>query len=178
MVKKNNLNLELKTLESFQFKDYRGEFTKIFSNGIFQYGFNKVDEFYYSISNKDVIRGMHFQLPPFENYKLVHVIRGSIEDVVLDLRKESQTYLQTSKIELNEKNKLAIIIPPGIAHGFKALEDNTTVVYLSSQVFSNSHDSGIKYNSFNYNWGIKHPIVSGKDKKLLTLNEFLRDNPF
>jgi len=173
-----NIISGLVTLEVFQFEDFRGSFTKIFSEDTFQYGIKNLDEIYYSISNKDVIRGMHFQMPPFENYKLVHVIRGSIEDVVLDLRKESQTYLQTSKFELNDKNKLAIIIPPGIAHGFKALEDNTTVVYLSSQVFSSSHDSGIQFNSFNYNWGIKQPIVSDKDKKLLPLREFLKDNPF
>ena len=174
----SNIISGINILEVFQFEDFRGSFTKIFSDDTFRCGFKNLDEIFYSISKKDVIRGMHFQLPPFENYKVVHVIRGAIEDVLLDLRKESPTYLQTSKFKLNEKNKLAVLVPPGIAHGFKALEENTTVVYLSSRVFSSSHDSGIKFDSFNYNWGIKQPIVSDKDKELLPLNEFLKDNPF
>ena len=114
-----NIINNVKIIETFKFEDFRGSFTKIISKGTLQNDFYNVDEFYYSTSKKDVIRGMHFQLPPFENYKLIYVIRGSIEDVLVDLRKESSTYLNISKICLNESNKLAILIPPGVAHGFK-----------------------------------------------------------
>jgi dTDP-4-dehydrorhamnose 3,5-epimerase/CDP-3, 6-dideoxy-D-glycero-D-glycero-4-hexulose-5-epimerase len=169
---------KLEVFKVFQFEDFRGSFTKIFSKGTFQNDLTDIAESYYSISSKDVIRGMHFQLPPFENYKLIHVIKGSIEDVVLDLRKESSTYLDFYKIELNEKNNLAILIPPGVAHGFKVLEDDTTMIYFSSKVFSSAHDCGIHYNSLNYDWRIEKPIVSDKDENLVTLSEFLKENPF
>ncbi len=169
---------KLEVFKVFQFEDLRGSFTKIFSKGTFQNDLTNIAESFYTISSKDVIRGMHFQLPPFENYKLIHVIRGSIEDVVLDLRKESSTYLNFYKIELNEKNKLAILIPPGVAHGFKVLEDDTTMIYFSNKVFSSAHDCGIHYNSINYDWRIEKPIVSDKDDNLSPLCEFLKENPF
>jgi len=169
---------ELKIIEVFKVKDFRGSFTKIFSKDTFQNYINNIYESFYSISSKDVIRGMHFQLPPFENHKLIHVVRGSVEDVVLDLRKESPTYLNIYKIELNERNKLAIIIPPGVAHGFKVLEDETTMIYFSNKAYSSAHDCGIHYNSLNYDWRIEKPIVSDKDENLVTLSEFLKENPF
>jgi len=173
-----NIINNVKIIETFKFEDFRGSFTKIISKGTLQNDFYNVDEFYYSTSKKDVIRGMHFQLPPFENYKLIYVIRGSIEDVLIDLRKESSTYLNISKICLNESNKLAILIPPGVAHGFKSLENNTTLLYFSNKVFSAPHDSGIHFNSIDYQWDVNNPIVSDKDKKLPSLQEFMKENPF
>ncbi|SKC69918.1 dTDP-4-dehydrorhamnose 3,5-epimerase [Maledivibacter halophilus] len=154
--------------------DKRGAFYKTYNENIFK-EYNLCTEFkesYYSISKKDVIRGMHFQLPPFDHEKLVYVPKGKIIDVVLDMRKKSQTFGEYVDIELSEKNKLSIYIPKGCAHGFKSLEDNTITVYNVSTAYNPDYDSGVRWDSFGMDWEIDNPIVSNRDKGFKDFAEF------
>jgi len=165
---------DLLVLEPQIFEDKRGKFVKVFNHDFFvQHGLDiKIEETYYSISKKNVIRGMHLQIPPYEHSKLVYVAKGSILDVVVDLRKNSLSYGEYFKIELSENNAKILIIPKGFAHGFKTLEDNTKVVYMQTTVYSAEHDTGFKYDSFGFNWQIKDPLISERDLALTPLSEF------
>jgi len=167
-------------INNFNAIDNRGLFAKTFNK--FFFNENNLDfeikESYYSISNKNVIRGMHFQLPPNDHEKLVYVPKGSITDVVIDLRKESKTFKQFISVELSEENKKSIFIPKGLAHGFKSLKNNTITVYNVSTEYNDKSDQGITYNSFGYNWNVKDPLLSKRDKTFLSLNDFLTNNPF
>ena len=159
-------------------KDDRGSFYKTYHYEIFQnHGLNNIfKESYYSISKKNVIRGMHFQVPPFDHDKLVYVPRGSIIDVVLDIRKESNTYGEFFEIELSGENKKVIYIPRGCAHGFKALEDESLVIYMQNTIYNEEYDKGIRYNSFGYNWNCQNPILSTRDESFITIDKF--ESPF
>ena len=161
-------------VETDSFEDERGVFIKIFHLDFFKK--NNLDsdfkESFYSISKKNVIRGMHFHLPPKDHAKLVYVTSGSILDVVLDLRKKSPTYGNFIEIELSQKNRKMIYIPPGCAHGFLSLEDNSCTVYLQTDMYSPEHDSGIRLDSFGMSWGIKKPIISKRDQGFLALADF------
>lgn len=152
-------------IENFVQKDNRGEFIKVFNSDLFQQCgiYFSLKEIYYSISHKDVIRGMHFQKPPMEHAKLVYVANGSIIDVVLDIRKNSKSFGKHFSIQLNA-NQNSIFIPFGFAHGFRSLEDNTQVVYNQTSCYSFEHDRGILWNSFSFDWEISNPIISDRDK--------------
>jgi len=147
------------------FKDDRGLFIKTYNQGIFKDLGLDVDikERYYSISNKNVIRGMHYQTPPEDHIKLVTVISGRILDVVLDIRQNSLTFGKYYSIEINGSEGKTIYIPQGFAHGFLALEDNTTVEYNQTTCYAPNHDAGIKYNSFGFDWPTILPVVSARD---------------
>ncbi|HCW53417.1 MAG TPA: dTDP-4-dehydrorhamnose 3,5-epimerase [Clostridium sp.] len=163
----------VKLIKLNKVNDNRGLFCKTYNEKMFEdMGIKtKIKESYYSISNKDVIRGMHFQIEPYAHDKIVYVTKGKILDVVLDIRKDSPTYKKYFSIELTHENSLMLYIPKGCAHGFKSLEDNTMVMYNVSSVYSPKHDKGIHYNSFGMNWGIKNPIVSERDKGFFGLDE-------
>lgn len=167
-------------IENFNAQDNRGDFVKTFN----KQGFinNNLDfeirESYFSISKKDVIRGMHFQLPPHDHEKLVYVPKGKIVDVVVDLRKESATYKEFISVELSSDNKKSIFIPKGLAHGFKSLEDNTITVYNVATEYNPESDMGIKFDSFGFNWSVATPIISNRDSQFCTLKEFTNKNPF
>jgi len=166
-------------IENFNAQDIRGEFVKTFNHDDFDKHNLNVDwkESYFSVSQKNVIRGMHFQIPPHDHHKLVYVAKGAILDVVLDIRKDSSTYGKYEVFEINEKNHRSIYIPKGMAHGFLSLEDNTITVYNVSTVYDASSDAGVRYDSFGYHWNnVEHPIVSGRD---LTFSELeLFKSPF
>ncbi len=165
-------------IESNSFQDERGVFVKVFHEETFKE--NNLDsdfkESFYSISNKDVVRGMHFHLPPNAHSKLVYVTNGSVLDVVLDLRKDSPTYGSYHSIELSQKNHTMMYIPVGCAHGFLSLEDNSCTVYLQTGMYSPSHDSGINVHSFGMKWPANKLIVSKRDQDLINLQDF--DSPF
>jgi dTDP-4-dehydrorhamnose 3,5-epimerase len=167
-------------ITNFNAKDERGLFVKTFNKNTFNK--NNLDfeirESYYSVSNKDVIRGMHFQLKPNEHEKLVCVPKGSILDVVLDLRKKSKTYKQHISMNLSSSNKKSIFIPKGLAHGFKSLEDNTITNYCVSTEYNSSADTGIRFNSFGFNWQNENPIISERDNSFDTLNDYCKKNTF
>lgn len=154
--------------------DQRGLFYKTYNENIFdEYNLcTQFKESYYSISKQGVIRGMHFQLPPFDHEKLVYVPKGRIMDVVLDIRKSSITFGEYINVELSEENRLSIYIPKGCAHGFKSLEDNTITVYNVTTVYNSDYDSGIRWDSFGMDWKIENPIISDRDSSFKGLEEF------
>lgn len=119
-----------------------------------------------SLSNKGVLRGLHFQKPPFEQGKLVRVITGSVQDVIVDIRSDSPTYGKSFSIELTEENKTMLWIPPGFAHGFCTLEDNTIFSYKCTDTYHPEVEDGLLYNdkSFNISWQLSDVQLSEKDK--------------
>ena len=125
------------------FSDNRGTFIKTYNQALFaKLGIDvEIKERYYSVSNKDVIRGMHFQTPPEDHIKLVTVISGGILDVVLDIRKNSKAYGNFYSIEIDAKEGRTIFIPKGFAHGFKALTDNTIVEYNQTTCYAPYNDT-------------------------------------
>lgn len=146
-------------LESYKYS----EFSK---NGIIE----KFVQDNHSKSSANVLRGLHFQLNPKAQSKLVRAIKGKIIDVAVDLRKDSPTYLEHFKIELTEENKKMLYIPAGFAHGFLSLVDGTEIIYKCTEEYSPEYDCGIIYNdpAINVDWGRSHSdfIVSEKDLKL------------
>ena len=112
-------------LETVDFQDERGCFQKLYNYDFFEENDLDTDfkEFYYSVSRKDVIRGMHFQLPPFDHTKLVYVSKGRIRDVVVDLRQKSATFGMFFSLEMDERAARYLYIPRGLAHGFQLCPD-------------------------------------------------------
>jgi dTDP-4-dehydrorhamnose 3,5-epimerase len=160
-------------VENFTAVDSRGTFIKtIHEQKLEEIGFNdKFRESYYSLSHKDVIRGMHFQTQPCDHEKLVYVTSGQILDVILDLRKDSKTYGECVAIELNQF-KNSVFIPRGCAHGFLTLSPEATVIYNVSTVYNSDADSGILWDSFGFNWPVVNPILSERDKSFMPLNDY------
>jgi len=163
---------DLKLIYINKFPDTRGSFQKVFNIDFFIE--NKLEtnikESYFTISHKNVIRGMHFQVPPYEHNKLVYLNRGSISDVVLDIRTNSSTYGKYFSIELYDYKPIMIYVPIGCAHGFLSLEDNTMVSYMQTSVYNKECDQGILWNSFGMTWNIANPIISPRDLSFDTLN--------
>tara|TARA_B110000238_G_scaffold611_1_gene561 strand:- start:342 stop:884 length:543 start_codon:yes stop_codon:yes gene_type:complete len=118
-----------------------------------------------SLSGKGVLRGLHFQNPPYAQGKLVRVIKGSVLDIAVDIRKDSPTYGQHFSIELTEKNKTIVWIPPGFAHGFLTLKDNTIFTYKCTGVYNKESEGALLWNDkdLNINWKVNDPLVSEKD---------------
>lgn len=168
----------VKRIYCFSSSDARGGFTKIFNDADYKAaGINtEIKETYYSVSHKNVIRGLHFQLPPYEHAKIVHVMKGRVTDVLLDLRKSSDTYGKVFHFTLSEEDPNALYIPVGFAHGFKTLEDNTLMLYHVTSVYEKKGDTGILFSSIDYDWGIEDPIVSERDMSFERLEDF--DSPF
>lgn len=168
----------LRIIELPAFTDDRGLFVKTFHDTTLQDAdiHFRLKESYFSLSKKDVIRGMHFQLPPYEHAKIVFCPKGAILDVVVDLRKGSVTYGEHFAQELSAGNHLAYYIPEGCAHGFKALTDDAMTYYLVSSEYNKEHDTGIRYDSFGFDWGVQEPVVSVRDLSFQTLEAF--DTPF
>ena len=157
------------------FMDKRGCFVKVFNQKDFDSaGLNfRCAELFYSSSSRNVIRGFHFQEPPYALEKLVWVTQGEIVDVVLDLRKRSLTYSQCLVTYLSEENRASVYIPKGVAHAFGVLSDWATVLYATSQIFSPAHDAGVRWNSTHFRWPIINPIISGRDQNLPPLDQLV-----
>ena len=158
--------------------DERGVFVKVLHAETFAHANLQSDfaESYYSVSKRDVVRGMHFQSPPHAHVKLVYVSRGKIMDVILDIRKGSPTYGQHVVVELSEENRSMVYVPIGCAHGFRALEDDTCVTYLQTSSYAPTSDHGVRADSFGCSWGVTKPIQSQRDKEFPTLAEL--NTPF
>ncbi len=119
-----------------------------------------------SMSQKGVLRGLHFQAPPYTQGKLVSVIKGAVLDVAVDLRKNSPAYGKHYTIELTEKNKTMFWVPEGFAHGFLTLENNTIFSYKCTNYYHKDSENSILWNdpALNISWGIQDPVLSEKDK--------------
>lgn len=159
-------------------KDKRGFFMRAFDDKLFEKaGINNkwVQENHSRSEQKGVIRGLHFQLLPFAETKLLRCIRGKIWDVFVDLREGSSTFGQWDAVELSEENKKMVLIPRGFAHGFCTLTDISEVVYKVDNYYSPEHECGLLWNDpdLNINWPVDKPILSEKDTKNVTLREFI-----
>lgn len=162
------------------FGDERGFFLESFNHNKYRdfvgdYNFVQDNQ---SMSAKGVLRGLHFQAPPFDQGKLVQVVKGSVLDVALDIRKNSPTYGKHYKVILTEKDKNQFWVPPGFAHGFCSLEDNTIFSYKCTNYYAPSHEMSILWNdpTLNIDWQIDNPIISEKDKNGTLFTNF--DSPF
>ncbi|MBC8488597.1 MAG: dTDP-4-dehydrorhamnose 3,5-epimerase [Bacteroidetes bacterium] len=158
------------------FEDERGYFfesyniEKFVKAGI-DYKFVQDNE---SKSQKDVLRGLHFQSPPYAQGKLVRVMKGAVMDVAVDIRKNSPTYGQWASIELDESNKMMYWVPPGFAHGFVTLENNTVFFYKCTNVYNKQSEGTIRWNDpdLNIKWNIENPVISEKDRLAPLFKDF------
>ena len=158
--------------------DARGTFVKAFheSTLVAKGIYFTLKESYFSFSKKDVIRGMHFQLPPFDHSKIVFCPQGAILDVIVDLRKDSPTYRQHFTHELSGDNHKALYIPEGFAHGFRSLTNDALTYYLVSTEYNKDYDTGIRYDTIGFDWGVTDPIISARDLSFISMEEF--ESPF
>ena len=168
-------------IEQKAFGDARGFFKETYRREVFAENGIK-DEFVQdnlSVSARDVLRGLHFQLPPKAQAKLVTVLRGAILDVVVDLRKDSPTYRQWTALELSGKDHHALYVPVGFAHGFLSLENDTYVAYKTSAEYSPEHEGGLRWNDPHIGivWPVASPKISDKDAVLPFLDE-IEGRPF
>jgi dTDP-4-dehydrorhamnose 3,5-epimerase len=163
-------------IEPTVFNDERGHFFESFSipkleNSGIPVHFPQENQ---SLSHKGVLRGLHFQAPPFDQGKLVRVTKGAVDDVVVDIRKSSSTFGRHLKIRLDDIHHRMLWIPPGFAHGFITLEENTVFLYKVTKVYNKASETGILWNDpeLNIDWGISSPVVSGKDMELPLFKDF------
>lgn len=157
------------------FSDHRGQFIKTYHHGLFtENNLNtNWNEEYFSVSRKNVIRGMHFQLPPHDHEKLVYCTYGAVMDVIVDLRNSSSTFKKHITIELSAQKGNMLYIPKGCAHGFKSLIDNTVMLYKVATIYNPDADSGIAWDSCGIDWGLESaPIISSRDNLFIQLKDF------
>ena len=163
-------------IEPRVFEDERGYFFESWSKDAFENAgldINFVQD-NQSLSSKGVVRGLHFQNPPFAQGKLVRVLKGSVLDIAVDIRENSPTYGKYFSIHLSEENKTMLWIPPGFAHGFSTLEDNTIFSYKCSGVYNKESEGSLMWNDtdLNIDWKIKNPIISEKDQNSELFSNF------
>lgn len=160
------------------FADNRGKFVKTFNDTLFrEMGINfMTKESYFSVSAADVIRGMHFHLPPHDHEKIVFCPSGAIMDVLVDLRKGEGSYGKIHSAVLSASNHLAFYIPKGFAHGFRSLEPGSVTYYLVSGEYVAAADAGIAYDSIAFEWDCPQPVLSERDRQFQRLTEF--NSPF
>lgn len=164
---------DLKVISSPIFRDSRGNFREVFKKNIF-----KNTKFIFNISStskKNVLRGLHLQTR-YPQGKFLSVLKGEVFDVAVDLRKNSKNFGKYFAINLSDKNGLSVYIPPGFAHGFLCLSKENIVCYNCTNYRSEKHELGIKWNDkdINIKWPIKKPTLSYKDKKNISLIEYLK----
>jgi dTDP-4-dehydrorhamnose reductase/dTDP-4-dehydrorhamnose 3,5-epimerase len=155
-------------IEPKVFGDHRGWFTETYSKEKFrELGLEVefVQDNHSFSAQRGTLRGLHFQLNPKAQSKLVRCTKGKILDVAVDIRKGSPTYKKWVAVELTEENKKQLLIPEGFAHGFVTLTDNVEVQYKVTEYYSPENDRSIKFNDpeINVDWGIEKPILSDKD---------------
>lgn len=149
------------------YKDKRGEFYESYKDlQLEKYNIDfKIVQENTCISNKNVIRGFHYQKKPYQQAKLLQVLNGKIKDVLIDVRK-GDSYGKIWEFNLDSKNKQLLYIPKGFAHGYSILQNNTIVSYKTNALYNKESERGINPLSVNINWEVENPIISGKDKNL------------
>jgi len=158
--------------------DDRGYFVETFRQDLLEevigYKVNFVQD-NESKSTKGVLRGLHYQLNPYTQAKLIRVTEGSVMDVAVDIRKSSPTFGQHVSIELSAQNKHQLFIPHGFAHGFLVLTETATFAYKVDNYYSQAHERGIAFNDkqLDINWGLPYEIlqISDKDRQLFSLDK-------
>jgi dTDP-4-dehydrorhamnose 3,5-epimerase len=161
---------DLLIFKKSNFKDSRGYFLENFKKKLLKYNFPFTC---LSFSKKNVLRGLHLQVNKMQG-KYISVLKGRIIDVAVDLRKNSRTFGKHYKIELSEKNCKSIFIPPGFAHGFYTLDKENYVLYSCTNYRNKNSEVGILWNDLDLKikWPTVKPIVSDKDKKNISFDEF------
>lgn len=152
------------------FHDERGYFFEAFNEAKLRNALGTQHQFVQdneSRSKAKVLRGLHFQLPPHAQGKLVRVVKGAALDVVVDIRPDSPTYGKHEKVQLDDENKLMLWVPPGFAHGFLSLADDTAFVYKCTAYYDQPSERTIRWNDpdLGIDWGIADPIMSQKDRE-------------
>lgn len=163
------------------FGDSRGYFVETYNRDAFFQATGKDIEWKQdneSGSSKGVLRGMHFQVPPKAQDKLVRVSRGSVFDVAIDIRCGSATFGKWFGVTLSAENKWQLLVPKGFAHGFQVLEDHTVFVYKCSDTYSPGHEQNIRWNdpSIGISWPLGEPVLSSRDMAAPLLSEI--QSPF
>lgn len=156
-------------IELEPFRDERGLFARTYCKDEFKDIGHRKDfvQFNHSMTYyKGTIRGMHYQVPPYGEVKLIRCIRGGVYDVVIDIRKGSPTFLQYYGIELTEQNMLSLYIPEGFAHGFQTLEDNTQLIYHHTAIYVPGSEAAIRYDDplVSIKWPLPVSVISEKDR--------------
>tara|TARA_A100001011_G_C14297263_1_gene839035 strand:+ start:2251 stop:2778 length:528 start_codon:yes stop_codon:yes gene_type:complete len=157
-----------------KFNDERGYFTRAFCKKIFKDNSIKNNIFQINFSHskkKGTIRGLHFQKEPFQEMKIIYCLKGSIYDVIVDLRKNSKSYKRYLGFRISSKNRVGIIVPKGCAHGFQSLESDSEIIYFSTQFYNKLKESGVNFldPSINIKWPLKPTNLSNKDLNLPNL---------
>jgi dTDP-4-dehydrorhamnose 3,5-epimerase len=160
------------------FRDHRGLFVKSFQRSAFEQRGLECDftESFYTESGENVLRGMHFQVPPADHAKLVYCMSGAIHDIALDLRVGSPTYGEHEAYDLSAEHSNAAYLPRGMAHGFFVRSAPAVVVYEVTSEHSPTHDTGIRWDSFGAHWPQSAPVVSVRDEGLIPFAQF--ESPF
>lgn len=160
------------------FKDNRGFFFESFNKSVFEKLTNLSPVFVqenHSSSSKGVLRGLHFQLPPKAQDKLVRVVKGEILDIAVDIRKNSLTFGKYIGQVISEKNKKQLWIPKGFAHGFIVISENAEIIYKATDYYSPEHERSILWNDpiINIDWNLNGtaPILSNKDIDASLIND-------
>ena len=155
------------------FTDDRGLFQKPFNYKEYLKKYN-IDfiprECFFSISRKNIIRGMHFQKNESACTKLVFLTSGRCLDVVVNVDINSRNYGEVFFYEMKPGN-IFLLIPKNFAHGFLSLEDNTTMIYLQDEEYNNTNDTGILWNSIDFDWPIENPILSERDRNFKKISD-------
>lgn len=159
-------------------RDERGFFMRSYDAGIFEAaGLNRpwAQENHSRSEQKGIIRGLHFQFPPFAETKLVRCVRGAVLDVFVDLRAGSPSFGQWDAIELSETNQKMIFIPRGFAHGFCTLTPESEVLYKVDNTYNREHEGGLLWSDpdIGIDWPVKTPVLSEKDQRNMTLKTFI-----
>ena len=163
---------DVKIIKPNILKDDRGYFFESYNESNFSKTFKKIifTQDNESKSCFGTLRGLHFQKDPYEQSKLVRVIKGSIQDIAVDIRPNSSTYKKHVSVVLNDENKKQLFIPKGFAHGFLTLSDEAIVAYKVDNFYNSDYDSGVKYDdpSLSIKWKLNKEqiILSDKDKNL------------
>ena len=157
------------------FSDHRGHFLETWNRAAFRSLVAEDVDFVQdneSVSQRNVLRGLHLQLEPHAQGKLIHVVNGSVIDVVVDIRENSPTYGRHFKITLDAVTKTMLYIPPGFAHGFLSLEDNTIFAYKCTKGYDQGSERTILWNDpeLGIDWGVTDPLVSEKDSQGIPFN--------
>lgn len=163
-------------IPKFVQEDWRGRFEKYFSGNDGLPERLTWRESFSSVSKQGTIRGMHLQVPPYENYRLVSCSEGQILDVCVDLRAGSPSRGKVYGERLDAETPHSLLIPPGVAHGFLATHGPARVIYFSSSIYSAEHDTGVAWDSLDFDWEVQRPIVSERDRLLTPLRKF--ESPF
>jgi dTDP-4-dehydrorhamnose 3,5-epimerase len=171
----------LVVIETKKFSDERGYFFESFHQEKFEAYIARKVSFLQeneSLSKKNVVRGLHFQKPPFAQGKLVRVPYGKVLDIAVDIRKNSTTYGAVFQIELSQDNGKQLWIPEGFAHGFASLEENSLLSYKCTNYYNKESEDALQWNdkALSIDWGIINPIVSEKDSIAQSFTTF--NTPF